>query len=159
MQRRWWTLGSSAAVLLFGLACSGMMPGTQLGAVATPSGTPASLSITVPSDGDVALWLRYDLDFTKPWRVDGPIKVSVGKTVVRTETVAYEKGNGPLASGGAKITFGTVDTELNGAGSTSGSVKLLNVPGVQAGDVVLVETTLTVPGHVTVNALELQLTD
>ena len=146
-------------VLGLGLACSGLglSPGTPIATANATSGSAASLQVTAPADGSAALWLTYDLDFTSGWSIDGPLTVSVAGNPVRAEVVSYDSERGPLVGNNTRVTFGTSESIFNGRGSASGSVKLLVVQDLKAGDRVQVDATLTVAPGVTANVLELGL--
>lgn len=150
-----------AALLLNGLACSGMM-GTTYHTASVSPGTPTTINAAAPGDGTVSVWMNYDLSHTKPasgdaWKVGGPIQVKHVGSVVHNDAVNYSDSRGPMQSGGSRVTLKTVEKNMNGVGSASGSVFLLKVPNVKAGEDVSVTTTLHVPPNVTVGKLELEL--
>lgn len=157
-----WMMGIGAAgIVAVSLACGGLGvgPGATVASGNLTTGQPTTISYTTPADGDVGVWLTYDLAFTGgSYRVTGPLDIDVNGTSVLSTQLDFGPQGGATAGSNSRVTWGTMESTFNGNGSSSGRIWAHSLEAVPAGSTITVNVAATPASGTTVNALSMELT-
>lgn len=125
----------AAVVGLLALGCSGLFGyGNELGETNAATGKPFKLDFTASKEDGAShkVWLEYAVDHTQNFQVTGSFELKRGKQTVDSWTMNLKADGSPV--GGGRISLNKKSTNFNGKGSTSETVKLVNLPDLKKGE-------------------------
>ena len=152
-----WSVCVVVAAGLMGLACGGMMPGTEVAGADVQSGQPYSLSFT--ATGEDVLWLKYDLSHSVPYRITGSLDIRDSAGWSERHAVDFTEDAGPIVGRGTRVTWGTTKAVINGRGIATGTVKVLALDFLKKGTVYEIQGNLVADNGTVLNAVRLKVTD
>ena len=140
---------------LLTLACSGIVAGTEIAGADVTPGTVTTVPFT--PTGEEALWLDYDVGFSRPYGITGDIVVLESGAEVRRFPIILTADDGPVVGETSRLQVNQRESSFNGAGSASAMVWCADLEGLTPGVAHEVHATLGPTAGTTVNGLRVKV--
>lgn len=154
-----WSTVTLAVVGALGLGCSGLAGyGEEAASAALVAGEPFTLTWTPAVAGDHEVWLKYEVEHTAPFRVQGPLQATLGASTLGTWTLDLTASGSPIVGQEGSTTLMSHNLSVNGRGSAGATAWLVTLPALPAGEPVTLSGTFTPDAGTTIQELRLTVT-
>ena len=164
---KWFLLGCGGLVVLGAIGAGvgvymlvGAVAGTEVAsAPGVGPGQESAVTFQVTEPVPYALWIEYSVAFQGgDFRLEGPIQVRTAAGVIAQDTLTLGPDGTPTAGGFSRIVVNSRNVNINGQGSSSARVKLLELPVQAPGTAVTAGVTVMPRPGTMLNALRLVIT-